>query len=661
MELPDVDSFIAQGEKLGYTDSALQKYVQQCIERFDRGTEKLEREAEAERAEREAERQFELEKLRLERRTDASASNSNGSQVSRTLTHKIQEFKEDSDDINSFVRRFEAQAQTLKWPKDMWPLQMSTAFHGEALRLYDRLCVDGPVDYDELKKELLIKFQCTAEGFRDQFRSAKPQKEESMKSFHARLVGLFNSWIELSKNQKTYEGLYDLLIREQILQSVSRDLAVFLRERSFQNAQEMVDSAEHYREAHKYRARRGDGLEFAGVSQSAGGGTRSPRMGGPRDDRTRFPRDRYIPGRGPREVRPTGWSRATTNRTSTSRSPEKRSPTFRRKIKCYACKGFGHIARVRANTLGTSSDKPDPRASPKPANIGILCSSTTQEELGLLELYSGTVRGKTVQVLRDTGATTAGIRADLVQDHEYLGHNQACITFGGNVETFPVARVYVDTPFYKGYLKCCVIKHPVTDLITGNIPGVQDNMEDNIPTAMVVTRSQTKKVHQPTYPTELEPLSQKIEPQVFIQYQKEDKFLQKIRESVGQDRKLKLKNNILYRLFEKSAIRQLVVPQQLRSMVLTIGHDNPLSGYTGVRNTLRRILTQFWWPGVRRDVRIHCQTCDICQRTTSKGRNTPVTMMKTPIIDEPFKCIAIDLVGPIRPASVEGHTHILTG
>lgn len=96
-------------------------------------------------------------------------------------------------------------------------------------------------------------------------------------------------------------------------------------------------------------------------------------------------------------------------------------------------------------------------------------------------------------MLRDTGATTAGIRAGLVQDNEYIGHSQACITFRENIETFPVARVLVDTPFYKGYLQCCVIKHPVTDLIIGNFLGVQDYMENNIPTAMLVTLHCGKK------------------------------------------------------------------------------------------------------------------------------------------------------------------------
>ncbi|XP_025112237.1 uncharacterized protein LOC112574983 [Pomacea canaliculata] len=66
-------------------------------------------------------------------------------------------------------------------------------------------------------------------------------------------------------------------------------------------------------------AEQGDGSEFAAVSQGAGESTRCHDCSS---------RDRY--------------------------TPEKRSSTFNSKIKCYACKGLGHIARVCVNTLGSS-------------------------------------------------------------------------------------------------------------------------------------------------------------------------------------------------------------------------------------------------------------------------------------------------------------------
>ena len=50
----------------------------------------------------------------------------------------------------------------------------------------------------------------------------------------------------------------------------------------------------------------------------------------------------------------------------------------------------------------------------------------------------------------------------------------------------------------------------------------------------------------------------------------------------------------------------------------------------------------------------------MCQKTVSKGSVPKVPLEKMPLIDKPFKRVAIDLVGPIIPPSEEGHRYILT-
>ena len=52
--------------------------------------------------------------------------------------------------------------------------------------------------------------------------------------------------------------------------------------------------------------------------------------------------------------------------------------------------------------------------------------------------------------------------------------------------------------------------------------------------------------------------------------------------------------------------------------------------------TTGRVLTEFYWPGVQADVRRYCQSCDICQRTTPKGRTTKAPLDQMPIIDDFF-------------------------
>ena len=76
-----------------------------------------------------------------------------------------------------------------------------------------------------------------------------------------------------------------------------------------------------------------------------------------------------------------------------------------------------------------------------------------------------------------------------------------------------------------------------------------------------------------------------------------------------------------------------------------------MSGHLGIKKTIDRVLTEFFWPGVCGDVSRFYKSCDICQRTIQKGRVTKVPLGKLPLIDTPFKRVAVDIVGPIEPRS----------
>lgn len=107
-------------------------------------------------------------------------------------------------------------------------------------------------------------------------------------------------------------------------------------------------------------------------------------------------------------------------------------------------------------------------------------------------------------------------------------------------------------------------------------------------------------------------------------------------------------------------LTQLIVPKKFRPKVLALAHESLMSGHLGTSRTTGRVLTEFYWSGVQPDVMRFCQSCDISQRTTPKGRTSKVPFGKVPLIDEPFKRVAVDLVGPIQPATDRGNRYILT-
>jgi len=105
------------------------------------------------------------------------------------------------------------------------------------------------------------------------------------------------------------------------------------------------------------------------------------------------------------------------------------------------------------------------------------------------------------------------------------------------------------------------------------------------------------------------------------------------------------------------AVEQLVLPLQCRKIVLKLAHEIPLSGHLGKEKTSRRVLQRFYWPTLYRDVSEFCKTCGVCQKASRyKGKKAP--LIPLPIIDVPFKRIAMDIVGPL-PRSRSGYPYIL--
>ena len=91
-----------------------------------------------------------------------------------------------------------------------------------------------------------------------------------------------------------------------------------------------------------------------------------------------------------------------------------------------------------------------------------------------------------------------------------------------------------------------------------------------------------------------------------------------------------------------------------------MAHDSMFGGDLGVKKTEDGIQTNFYWPGMHRDFASFCRSCDVCQKTVARGAVPRAPLGEMPLIDLPFKRVAIDVVGPITPASDKGPRYILT-
>ena len=66
-------------------------------------------------------------------------------------------------------------------------------------------------------------------------------------------------------------------------------------------------------------------------------------------------------------------------------------------------------------------------------------------------------------------------------------------------------------------------------------------------------------------------------------------------------------------------VRQLVVPSSLRDKTMEIADDSFVGGHIGIKKTSNKILSDFFWPGLKDDVKRFCRSCDVCQKTVNKG------------------------------------------
>lgn len=123
----------------------------------------------------------------------------------------------------------------------------------------------------------------------------------------------------------------------------------------------------------------------------------------------------------------------------------------------------------------------------------------------------------------------------------------------------------------------------------------------------------------------------------------------------------KWKEGVLYHMLEDlngEMLERLVVPERMRRQILSVDHDNRLSGHFSHRKTVESLKHHFAWPGLRNAVKRWCDTCPKCQKA-ARSQCMRAPLQPTPVITKPFSRIAFDLVDPL-PRTKKGNRSILS-
>lgn len=636
---------------------------------------------------------------------------------------KITPFSE-ADEIDSYLHRFEQYATAQRWERANWAVYLAALLKGKALDVYARLPTSQANDYDVLKDSLLKRYNKTEEGYKQLFHTCKAEPNEAPRQFIVRLQSYLTKWIQLAKVNETFEGLQTLIVREQFLRVCSKELEVFLRERAITDLIELAAVAEQYLDAHKrgnltvvtparvstpsvqpaipepkrcYNCNRpghlarncrqpikAAGLETETEDERVENYEMEATAGmEPVQGRTTFNRPNtggyYRP---PMNAYRQPYRETTNNRYDDMRQQQQQQqpqqpppPQPVNAVYCKAhnlsmcreCLNFGDFPKHPACTA-LLIDQVELKCGCTLPIIADAC----QAAMGRTNMptSSGSVNNKAVTVLRDSGCSTIVVRRALVSADQLTGHERVCVLIDGTVRRNPTARIDIDTPYLKGNVTAVCMTNPLYDLIIGNVPGIVETPDV---VQAVTTRGMAVKQ---ALPPQALPVPSAIDLDIsrtdLASHQRNDATLSAFFAAVNADNDRStgntptyvVKHDLLYRRTKDERGRectQLMVPTtRLREQVMKVAHESAFGGHQGINRTKLRISAQFWWPMLSADVARFCKSCDICQHTISRGRIPNVPLGAMPIIETPFDRVAIDLVGPIAPASERGHRYILT-
>jgi len=124
----------------------------------------------------------------------------------------------DNDDPDNFFNVFEVNARQQKWLPSVWSTQLSALLSGRALAVYCRLSPIEATSYDVVKAAILKEFQLDAETYRQRFRAAVKQTNESFSAFSRRLEDYAVKWLNVANRRD--DPIINQIVRQIVLEQL---------------------------------------------------------------------------------------------------------------------------------------------------------------------------------------------------------------------------------------------------------------------------------------------------------------------------------------------------------------------------------------------------------------------------------------------------------
>ena len=427
-----MDKYYTIGKSLGYSGQDLLQFAQQSLKADDERDSRIhERELakikidqvsrDLERAHEMSLKDKELEKARIQAECSNNSSqlqspssdlaNHGANPLHMAIrTPQMSTFNPDQDDMDSFLIRFERYCKANNWNSEYWASILSNLLTGPALEVYSSMPETDIDDYAALKKALQKRYMLTADSFHQKFRSAQPNHAESSLQYLTRLKNYLEKWIDLSVTEKSYEGLTELFVVEQFLNTCSNQIAVHLKELGVGKIQDIAEYADQYVAAHK----------FSSLCKPS-----APKIFDRHSDEKQHSND-------------TASIKEEPNFSRNPKNEQNRTETRHNNF-CKYCKKNGHLVKDCRILQARKS-----------VNVGVKHSSSQ------LETIPGKVNGKKVKILCDTGCNTVLVSPRLVKPHQFIRKFSKVRCYCRNGVRVQEAKVNLQCKQRSGMVKCYV-------------------------------------------------------------------------------------------------------------------------------------------------------------------------------------------------------------
>ncbi|KMQ86932.1 pro-pol polyprotein [Lasius niger] len=121
-----------------------------------------------------------------------------------------------------------------------------------------------------------------------------------------------------------------------------------------------------------------------------------------------------------------------------------------------------------------------------------------------------------------------------------------------------------------------------------------------------------------------------------------------------EDERFELIDGLVFRKFAEKSL--FLVPDSMITNIIRIYHDN--MAHCGLDKTVKGILSNYWFPSLRKKVQVHIDNCLICLLSNSTANTREGELQITDNPTHPFQTIHTDHFGPLNQTD-NGSKHIL--